>query len=52
MPNNWEKIRKLRNKSISNLREAKKEYKIKLSEKIHQRNFRAKLGKKLLFFLG
>ena len=33
-PKNWEKFRKLRNKSISALREAKKNYKIKLSEKI------------------
>ena len=33
-PNNWKKIRKLKNKSISALREAKKKYKIKLSEKI------------------
>ena len=36
-PNNWEKFRKLRNKSISALREAKMEYKIKLSEKNHIR---------------
>ena len=38
----WEKFRKLRNKSISALREAKKEYKIKLSEKITPGKFSSK----------
>ena len=41
-PNNWETFRKLRNKSISALREAKKEYKIKLSEKITSGKFSSK----------
>ena len=41
-PNDWEKFRKLRNKSISALREAKKDYKIKLSEKITSGKFSSK----------
>ena len=47
-PNNWEKFQKLRNKSISAFRVAQMNIKSEFQKEIHQGNFQAKIGGKLL----